>query len=73
MLEAEVMALCEVNGYDIAVEGLAGGLEGLFVGRSEGEKVAVGLKVTDTKVLRGIGKDEGCAVEDLHACRYGEG
>lgn len=32
MLEAEVVALGEVKGDDVAVEGLAGRLEGLLVG-----------------------------------------
>jgi hypothetical protein len=72
MLETKVVALGEVNGDDVAVEILAGGLEGLFVGGSESEKVAVGLEVTDTEVLSRVGEDEGYTAEDLHACWYGE-
>ena len=73
MLEAEVVALGEVNGDDVAVEGLAGGLERLFVGGPEREKVTMGLKVADTEVLRRVGEDESCTAKDLHACGYGEG
>lgn len=73
MLKAEVMALSEVNGDDVTVQGLAGGLEGLFVGGPKREKVTVGLEVADAEVLSRVGENEGCAAEDLHAFRYGEG
>ena len=73
MLEAEVVALGEVEGDDVAIEVLAGRLEGLFVGRSERKEVAVGLEVTDAEVLRRVCENEGCATEDLYACGHGEG
>ena len=73
MLEAEVVALGEVEGDNVTIEGLAGGLEGFFVGGPDCEEVAVGLEVADSEVLCGVGENEGCTAEDLDACWHGEG
>jgi hypothetical protein len=73
MFEAEVVALGEVEGDDVAIESLTGRLKGLFVGGSERKEVTVGVEVTDTEVLGRVGENEGCAAEDLHACGCGEG
>jgi len=73
MFEAEVVALGKVKGDDVAIEGLTGRLEGLFVGRSERKKVTMGLEVANTEVLGRVDENEGCAAEDLYACGYRKG
>lgn len=73
MLEAEVMALSEVNGHNVAVKAMASRLKGLFIGRSESEKVTTGLEIADAEILCRVSEDEGCTAEDLNTFGYGEG
>ena len=51
MFEAEVVALGEIEGDNVAIEGLTGRLEGFFVGGSDREEIAVRLEVTNSEVL----------------------
>ena len=55
MLEVEGEARAEVEGDEVAVEGLAGLEQGAFGGGAEAENVVVGGEGAETVVLGGIG------------------